>query len=169
MLDLSPMERGQGSNPHPHRDNARSLTCWAIMGTPPRSFSMNAKLPFLSLSEPMSLGAFPVRLVHTEPGDLSSFTLCIIHGIIYITNWIDVLYQITALPPFPMHIPSKYCWPSPENSWTKRCHKGKWMSYNKKDCPSPSNYMWDSRMNLIVNTVQSQDRFHMYTYKLHFL
>ena len=27
-------ELGQGWNPHPHRDNVRSSTCWATMGTP---------------------------------------------------------------------------------------------------------------------------------------
>ena len=32
--DPSPAEWGQGLNLHPHKDNVRSLTCWATMGTP---------------------------------------------------------------------------------------------------------------------------------------
>ena len=32
--DPSPMERGQGTNSHPHRDSVRSLTGRATTGTP---------------------------------------------------------------------------------------------------------------------------------------
>ena len=40
MPDTKPTERGQGSNPHPHRDNIRSLTHWATVGTPYFTFGI---------------------------------------------------------------------------------------------------------------------------------
>ena len=40
MLDPYSIEWGQGSNLHPHKDNIRSLTQWAKMGTP-RFFFFN--------------------------------------------------------------------------------------------------------------------------------
>ena len=40
-------DQGQGSNPHPHIDNVRSLTHWAIMGTPALSI---LKFLYLCLS-----------------------------------------------------------------------------------------------------------------------
>ena len=37
-LDPYPTERGQGSNPNPHRDNVGSFTCWATTGTPSKIY-----------------------------------------------------------------------------------------------------------------------------------
>ena len=81
-------EQGQGMKPHPHRDNTRSLTCWATKGTP--SFLLNSVLLnicFRHQTECRFLG----KLFNLSSGyfslDLRSLNLSHMHSLTMYKHW----------------------------------------------------------------------------------